>query len=221
MTKHILTAVLLLAALHLATSCSEGETYAKQKKKERSSIRAFLADNDIVGPINVITESEFRAHDSITDVTRNEFVLFEEDGIYMQIVRRGEGQTMAEMARQERDSTVNKLILCRFLEYDIQSADTTYSNKYAGSVVDKMQCSYSQRGRSFTASFTEGYMLNYYDAVVPEGWLKPLAYLRLAKTAGREAKVRLIVPHTSGTNSAKRYVHPFFYEITYQLSPKN
>jgi hypothetical protein len=31
------------------------------------------------------------------------------------------------------------------------------------------------------------------------------------------AKVRLIVPHSSGTSNASQYVLPYDYEITYQL----
>lgn len=200
-------------------SCDDGETYADRKRKERGYINRFLKDNDLVGPIKVISESTFYAQDSTTDVSRNEFVHFNKDGVYMQIVRRGEGQSMMEMAKSDEaeDSTVTKTILCRFLEYDIQNGDTTRTNLNVEAIVDKMTCTYSQRGRSYQASFTEGRMLERYGQVVPTGWLKPLDYVRLTRNAGRIAKVRIIVPHSSGTSNAANYVLPFYYEISYQL----
>ena len=64
-------------------------------------------------------------------------------------------------------------------------------------------------------------MYSAYGNMVPKGWLKPLNYIRLTRVAGNEAKVRLIVPHSSGTTNASGYVLPFFYEITYQVSPNS
>lgn len=200
-------------------SCDDGETYADMKKKEKNAINRFLKDNDLVGPITVISEDQFEAQDSTTDTTKNEFVLFNDDGIYMQIVRRGDGQSMIEMAKtQSTDSTISKSILCRFLEYDIEDAEVSATNIYSSSIVDKMLCKYSHRSRSYTASFTEGVMLSTYSSsTVPTGWLKPLDYIRLTRNAGRIAKIRMIVPHTSGTRNASGYVLPMYYEITYQL----
>ena len=34
---------------------------------------------------------------------------------------------------------------------------------------------------------------------------------------GKQAKVRLIVPHSSGTSNASNYVLPYYYEISYEL----
>ncbi len=213
----VLTACAVSLSVFTTTSCNDGETYAEQKDKEKKAIRKFIESNDFVGTITPITEEQFYAQDSITDTTKNEFVLFNDDGIYMQIVRKGEGQTMVEMAKEMSDSTVSKVLLCRFLEYDIESADTTYTNLYTPSIVDKMLCKYSHYSQSYTASFTEGRMLNSYNATVPQGWLKPLNFIRLTRDAGKIAKVRLIVPHSSGTTNASGYVLPFYYEITYQL----
>ncbi len=213
----VLTACAVSLSIFTTTSCNDGETYAEQKDKEKKAIRKFIESNDFVGTITPITEEQFYAQDSITDTTKNEFVLFNDDGIYMQIVRKGEGQTMVEMAKEMSDSTVSKVLLCRFLEYDIESADTTYTNLYTPSIVDKMLCKYSHYSQSYTASFTEGRMLNSYNATVPQGWLKPLNFIRLTRDAGKIAKVRLIVPHSSGTTNASGYVLPFYYEITYQL----
>ena len=208
--------------LIICAACNKGETYADMKDKERNAIDNFMATNHFVGTIHQIDEATFNAQGQTTDVSQNQFVLFEDDGIYMQIVRKGEGQSMIDMAREQPDSTISKLILCRFLEYDIENADTTCTNLTNSGVVDKMLCKYTRRGRSYTASFTEGIMRSTYSssgAVVPKGWLKPLDYIRLAKSSGsgEVAKVRLIVPHSSGTANAGTYVLPFYYEITYQL----
>ncbi len=214
----LLSAMLCLMMLQtIFVSCHDGETYAEMKKKEKRAVNKFVKDNELVGPIKVISESTFYAQDSLTDVSSNEFVLFNEDGVYMQIVRKGEGQTMIEMAKEQADSTISKVILCRFMEYDIENSDTVSSNFFSSAIVDKMQCTYKHQGRSYAASFTEGYMKSKYGSNVPKGWLKPLDYIRLTRYAGRQAHVRLIVPHSSGTTNASNYVLPYYYEIYYEL----
>jgi len=193
------------------------------KEKERDAIDNFIRSNKFVGPISVISEETFHAQGDSTSVVKNEFVLFNDKGIYMQIARKGNGRTMIEMAMEQPDSTITKTICCRFFEYDIENADTTCANIYQtqNGVVDKMQCKYDRQSRTYTATFIEGKMMSYYtsSAAVPTGWLKPLDYIRLAKSegAGDVAKVRIIVPHSSGTYNAGTYVLPFYYEITYQL----
>lgn len=214
----MLTALSVSISL-IATGCNDDETYADLKEKEKKAINRFLEDNPFVGKINVISETQFYAQDSITDTAKNEFVRFNEDGIYMQIVRKGEGTSMVEMAKKMADSTVTRPLLCKFLEYDIESADTTCSNIYTPSIFDKMICTYSAYGRSYTASFTEGIMYKTYTSSVPKGWLKPLNFINLTKVRGHEAKVRIIVPHASGTQNASGYVLPYYYEITYQMPP--
>lgn len=217
----VLAAFVVSISMFTAMSCNDGETYAEMKEKEKKAIEQFIANNSMIGTIKVISEEQFSAQGYNTNIDKNEFVLFNNDGIYMQIVRKGEGQTMQEMAMERKDSTITKPLLCRFFEYDIENADTTYSNLYTPSVVDKMQCTYSHYSRSFTASFTEGRMYAAYGSVVPQGWLKPLNYIRLTREAGKEAKVRIIVPHSSGTANASGYVLPFYYEISYQMSPNS
>ena len=133
-------------------SCDDDETYADMKEKEKRAINDFIKDNDLCGSIKVISEQQFLANDSTTDTISNEFVLFNEDGIYMQIVRRGEGKTMVELAKeQSKDSTISKEILCRFLEYDIENAGYVCENYNYISVFDKMLCKYDHRGRQYTA----------------------------------------------------------------------
>ena len=56
----------------------------------------------------------------------------------------------------------------------------------------------------------------YSDTSVPTGWLAAIPYLRLGRQTGEEqiAKVRLIVPHSSGQSHAKQNVYPCMYEMT-------
>ena len=124
----VILVVMGFAGMAMLNSCNKGETYAEMKKKEKNAIEAFIKDNSLIGPIHVISESTFYAQDSLTDTKNNEFVLFQEDGIYMQIVRKGEGQTAVEMAKTFTDSTLYTSVLCRFFEYDIEHASNTCSN---------------------------------------------------------------------------------------------
>lgn len=220
---YLVLATCVVSASICIASCKDGETYAERKKKEDRSIGQFLQDNDFVGKINPISEEQFYAQDSTTDLSKNEFVRFNKDGIYMQIVNKGEGPTMVELAKAREDNTVKRPILCKFLEYDIQGGDTTCTNmsffKNNASKLDEMMCEYDDFSRSYTASFTKGEMKTAYGSPVPVGWLKPLDFIRLTKVDGKEAKVRIIVPHTSGTANASGHVQPFYYEITYMFSP--
>ena len=72
-------------------SCDDTETYAEKKEKERRWIKNYIEKNNI----NVISESDFKV-DTITDVSNNEYVYFDDSGVYMQIVERGEGEKMAD-----------------------------------------------------------------------------------------------------------------------------
>lgn len=209
---------LICAICSLVTvSCNDGETYADMKEKERDAINDFLDDNPFVGKINVITEAEF-LKDTVTNLERNEFVEFGKTGIYMQIISRGKGKTMEEMVMESGDSSITKVLLCKFLEYDIEAGDTICENLYYPNIVDKMQVKYDHRGRSYTASFTSGQMMSYYgSSAVPSGWMKPLDFIKLSRSVGERASVRLIVPHSSGTSNASGYVLPMYYEISYQL----
>lgn len=213
--KQTIWAFVALCGMTMLYSCDNGETYADMKEREKNAINRFIEDNNI----KVISQDQFIAQDSTTNVEENEFVLFNEDGIYMQIESRGEGKSMIEMAKeQSADSTISKTILCRFLEYDIEGGDTITTNKYSSSIVDKMLVKYIHRSRRYQASFIEGKMVEKYkSSVVPQGWIKPLDYVRLTRNSGRIAKIRIIVPHSSGTSNASGYVLPMYYEISYQL----
>jgi hypothetical protein len=228
MKKITYTALMLVSAFSVMFSmfsCNDYETYADKKKSEKKAIERFLADNNVCGHINVISEAQFRAQDNTTNVDNNEYVLFEDDGVYMQIINRGTGRTFPEMSKDFADSTVNKVVLCRFTEYDIMSGDTTNSNfGVVGNVVDKMLINYSHLSRSYSGSFTSGMMYNMNASssvgngvAVPSGWMKPFDVVRLSRGIDDLAHVRIIVPHSSGTSNASYYVHPYYYDITYQL----
>ena len=199
MNKKVFTALWALLAVVMA-SCEDYETYAEQKEKERAHINDFIFERGIT----VIDMETFVANDSTTDVSKNEYVLFEDKGVYMQIVRKGEGEMM-----QDGDRGV---FMARYLEYNIADGDTISGNLYA-STPDYFTC--ERNGDTFSASFTQGYMYGIYGSAVPKGWLLPLSYITPGRPNDKAAKVRLIVPHGEGTSNAAQYVYPTYYEITY------
>lgn len=199
MKKTILLTLLAILSVGLY-SCEDYETYAEQKEKERKHIQDFIKDQGIT----VISMETFEAQGDSTSVEKNEFVLFEDKGVYMQIVRKGEGKMMADGDRG--------VYMARYLEYNIADADTISGNLYA-SAPDKFTC--ERKGDTFSASFTYGYMYGIYGSTVPKGWMLPLSYITPGRPNDKAAKVRLIVPHGEGTSLAAQYVYPTYYEITY------
>ena len=202
--------LLVLAGIMLIASCSNTETYADQQKKERSAINSFIADSSI----NVISEKTFFAQDSTTDVSKNQYVLFESSGVYMQIIRKGCGKKL----KNGETATV----LSRFTEYNIlgDSLQLTNDVLYYSSIVDKMTV--KNTSGTFTGSFLSGSSLMYTaysSASVPAGWLIPLAYVNLgrpSKESDEIAKVKLIVPHSEGQYQATQSVYPCYYVLTYE-----
>ena len=181
-------------------SCDDVETYADKKEKERAYINDFITEQGI----KVISKEEFEK-DTITDVNENEFVLFKDKGIYMQIVRRGEGKMIEDGDRG--------VLMARYLEVNIETGDTLSGNLYSN-LPDHF--TYTRDGDSFSASFTQGYMLTLYSSsAVPSGWLMPLSYVTPGRPNDKGAKVRLILPHGETTSIAAQYVYPTYYEITY------
>ena len=130
---YILSALLCVGLMW--QGCDDGETYAEQREKERDAISAFL-NRDVVirsgdgeelihvGKINTIPEDVFHAQDSTTNLERNEYVVFENSGVYMQIVRKGAGEKMRN-GQQKR-------IICRYTEFNIlrDSIQTTNNSTY-------------------------------------------------------------------------------------------
>ena len=204
-------ALLACAALFTLMSCDDTESYADQKKKERSAIRSYIAKENI----KVITEKEFHAQDSTTDVSKNEYVLFETTGVYMQIIREGCGEKL----KDGETATV----ICRFKEWNLLTDSLQLANNIENSSLNFPDLmSVKNTSGTFKASFIQGSSVMYSiygRGSVPAGWLAPLSYIKIGRPAkpGEEiAKVKLIVPHTQGHQYASSGVYPCLYEITYQ-----
>ncbi len=231
MKKIFLYTALLAACTFMLPSCNDEETYAEQKEKERKAINSFLrrgvaivdAEGDTicdVGVIKVISESQFAAQDSTTNVDENEYVLFKGSGIYMQIVRKGVGERLKSGDR--------KRIICQFKEYNILGdslqirSDVPFWAPYpdiidvyctSGSISGTFNNTINPGGAMSQTYFSSG------DKTVFNGWLKPLEFVNIGRQTTAEegiAKVRVIVPHSEGQSSALVSVYPCFYEITYQ-----
>ena len=208
--------------------CDDEETYAEQREKEHDAIASFI-NRDVtictnageplihVGKINTISESVFYAQDSTTNLERNEYVLFQNKGVYMQIVRKGAGEKLQHGER--------KRIICRYTEFNILRDSIQTSNNSAYWQTNPDILDVTNTYGTFTGSFNTtinggGAMYNYYGStVVPAGWLIPFTYINVGRQLHADegiAKVRLIVPHSQGHSDASSNVYPCFYEITYQ-----
>ena len=202
MKKNNSCILFVLSALVLLISCSDDVTYSDMKNKERGAVKDFIEEKSI----KVITFEEFLANDTTTDVSKNEYVRFEDTGIYMQIVSKGEGSPIADGERAE--------LLVRYYEVNIKEMDTLSGNKFDASNPDVMTVE-NKKG-SYSGSFTSGYMCSIYGSSVPSGWLAPMPYLHVGRRLSNLAHVRLIVPHSEGQSTAASYVYPCFYEITFE-----
>jgi len=210
MNRIIKRIVPFVAVLIAFMACHDSETYADQKDRERDAINAYIVKKGI----NPISENQFEQQGYTTNLERNEYVLFDATGVYMQIVRKGCGEKL-------KDGEAATL-LCRFTEYNIlgDSVQLSNENLYYSGIVDKI--SVRNTSGTFTASFDTGSSLmarTYSSASVPQGWLVPLTYINIGRpqTADDEvAKVNIIVPHTQGQYYATQNVIPCAYEITYQ-----
>jgi hypothetical protein len=189
----------------LFASCKDDEeTYAEQKEREAKQVRTRLDNHDI----DVISLSDF-LKDTITnnpetgpDSTRNEYVLFEDNGVYMQIVRRGEGRIM--------ESGEQWYMNARYVEVYLGSNDTLTMNIYQQ---NPDVFSVSRDGASYSAFFTSGIMPTAYGTSVPNAWIMTMPYIKPVLLNGQSAKVRIIAPHNQGTQNAAQRVYPAFYEI--------
>ena len=191
-------------------SCNDGKTYAELKEEEREAILRFIEKNDI----KVIDEDQFEAQDSMTNVAANEFVLFEETGVYMQVTEKGNGEQL-EDGRHE--------MLVRYMEKQIASdgtTDTLSFNTNGNWYPHPDEFIVTKQDNSLSASFgVNGAMYEAHgSAYVPAGWLLPLNYLKVGREISGRSKVKLILPHSQGTSTASGQVFPCYYEITYQLS---
>lgn len=201
MKNRLLLLLLPLLAM-MFVACDDEVSYTEMKDRETDAIKAFIRSEGI----NVISFDEF-IKDSITDVANNEYVCI--DDVYMQIVRNPKGE---EGARQMYEG--EKLnMMARFFEYNISDGDTICGNIFDSDNPDHLRVELSHG--SYSATFTNGYMQEFYGSAVPTGWLTPMPYLYLTRKSSQYAKVNLIVPHTKGTSNASSYVYPCFYQITF------
>lgn len=212
------------------TACDDDETYSDQKKRERKAVQALLrrdplvltngADDTLLNTpkINVISEEQFERQDSTTDVSKNEYVFFGSTGIYMQIVRQGTGRRLEEGDRAT--------LATRYWEFNIMTDSLLTSNKIplynpAPDYIDVSNTSGTINGTFNIDVYPGGGAMyrTYGSTSVPTGWLLPLHYVKIGRQTdaeGEVAKVRMIIPHSSGTATATSSVYPCFYEIEFQ-----
>ena len=211
--KKLIFAVLgLVAFSSVLTSCKEDEeTYAEQKEREAKQVRAWLDSHNV----DVISIQEF-LKDTVTDnpitgpdTTRNEYVLFEDNGVYMQIIRRGEGRQIS--------AGETWYLNARYVESYVGSGDTLTMNLFQQ---DPDVFYVKRTGDTYSGSFLSGIMTRAYGNSVPNSWLMTMPFIKPALYNGNSAKVRIIAPHNQGTQTAAGSVYPAFYEITI-TKPKN
>mgnify|MGYP000344078380 CR=1 FL=1 len=118
MKKLVFLFLSLLTAGSLFQACDNSKTYAEMLEDEKNAVNKFIKDS----AINVISLEEFE-RDTITDLSRNEYVAFS-NGVYMQIVDRGS-------AENKTDTFANNNEICvRYIEEDIMTRDTTCFNVF-------------------------------------------------------------------------------------------
>lgn len=192
-------------------SCNKYETYADQKKKENNAIKAYIADHNV----NVISEEQFALQNHTTDTAKNEFVLFDSNGIYLQIIRKGCGELLKSGETSD--------VLVRFNEWNLLYEDSlqlSNNTLYYSPIVDRMTV--TNTSGTFTGSFDTSSSLMYsaYSSQsVPSGWLFPLTYVNLGRPVKDDdeiAKIRVIVPSAQGQYYATQNVYPCLYEMTYE-----
>ena len=227
--KKFLFAMIAFAAVLSFAACNDSETYKDKRDRELDSISSFLRKENI----KVISEDEFtrRWNDNqrLTDTAKNnnEWVLFNSNGIYMQVIDQGCGDYI------KKGETAD--VLVRFDEYNLSYAAemsnkclTLSNNVPAYSYyVDKI--SVTNTSGTFTGSFVNPkaslmaltYNSSYtgISSTVPSGWLIPFSWVKIGRPKtddDRIAHVRLLVPHSYGTTSASGSVQACVYDMTLQ-----
>lgn len=227
--KKFLFAMIAFAAVLSFAACNDSETYKDKRDRELDSISSFLRKENI----KVISEDEFtrRWNDNqrLTDTAKNnnEWVLFNSNGIYMQVIDQGCGDYI------KKGETAD--VLVRFDEYNLSYAAemsnkclTLSNNVPAYSYyVDKM--SVTNTSGTFTGSFVNPkaslmaltYNSSYtgISSTVPSGWLIPFSWVKIGRPKTddeRIAHIRLLVPHSYGTTSASGSVQACVYDMTLQ-----
>ena len=160
MKNNFVYVLLLFVFTCLFQACDESVTYSEMQEKERKAVKEFIKEKGI----NIISYEDFIANDSVTDVTKNEFV--EIDGVYMQIVNNPKGNVDA---RRIADGETRN-ILVRYYEYNIQDGDTISGNIFAGEADEMLVTNTSG---TYSATFTSGVMVGVYGISHPVGTAFP------------------------------------------------
>lgn len=210
MKKLFSIAFVFVLATGTFVSCDDTETYADMLKKEKAAISAYISENNV----KVISEETFAAQGYTTNVDENEYVLFDSNGLYLQIIREGCGEKI-----QDGETTD---VLCRFTEYNLLGDSIQLSNDvlYYSSIPEKMTV--ENNSGTFTGSFDTSNSLMYTaysSASVPSGWLYPLTYLNIGRPIDDDdetAKIKVIVPAAQGQYYASISVYPCLYTLTFQ-----
>ena len=225
--KHFAKLLLLVFCLVPALqSCEEEDSYAKERQRERKQIMSFIKKGvqvkdpdgidyllNVPGPFNIISEEEFYANDSTTDVEKNEFVLFAGSGVYMQIVRKGTGEKIKD---GEKTS-----VICRYTGFNIATDSIEIENYLTPEERQKPDImTIENHSGTYTARFVTGWMMSWTGSQsVPNAWTMPLPFINIGRLENADdeiAKVRLVIPSTEGHETALNNIYPCFYEITYQ-----
>lgn len=227
--KKFLFAMIAFAAVLSFAACNDSETYKDMRDRELDSISSFLRKENI----KVISEDEFNRrwnnNQRLTDTTKNnnEWVLFNSNGIYMQVIDQGCGDYI------KKGTSVD--VLVRFDEYNLSYAAEmsdkclTLSNKFRDYSYYEDKMSVTNTSGTFTGSFVDlsrslmalTYNSSYsgLSSTVPSGWLIPFTWIKIGRPkteADRIAHVRLLVPHSYGTTSASGSVQACVYDMILQ-----
>ena len=232
--KKFLFAIMAIAALFSFAACNDTETYKDLRDRELDSISSFLRHENV----KVISEAEFKSRwekkqkDNsvvLTDTSKNnnEYVLFNSNGIYMQVLDMGCGDYI------QKGETTD--VLVRFYEYNLglkaaicnESLQLTNNTVVYSYMLDKM--SVTNNSGTFTGSFDTSNSLmaatynssTYYgtSGTVPSGWLIPFSWVKIGRPKSDSehvAHVRILVPHSYGTTAASGSVYACLYDMTLQ-----
>ena len=199
----------VIAAGSLFQACDNSKTYAEMLEDEKNAVNKFIKDS----AINVISLEEFE-RDTITDLSRNEYVAFS-NGVYMQIVDRGN-------ADDPEDTFANNNVICsRYLEKNIASNELTCFNVVLPEYINASDYYRSPLTFRYVNENSSAYGIvlstpldydylwtaNSYGTAIPGGWLLALPYLR------DNAHVRLIIPSKMGHSISQQNVIPYYYDI--------
>ena len=218
--------MIAFAAIFSFAACSDNETYADMRNRELDSISAFLKNENIT----VISEAEFQKRfdegKTLTEHTngKNEYVLFNSNGIYMQVIEQGCGDYI------QKGETAT--VLVRFDEYNLNTrakiCDESWqlSNNIAAYSFYTDPIILTNNSGTFSGSFETRkslmaitYGSSSYSGVsgmVPSGWLVPFTWLKMGRPKtddDRIAHIRLLVPHSYGTTQASGNVQACLYEM--------